>query len=654
MCGIAGFLGGRLASKGDATLHVLRAMGDAIARRGPDSDGYWQHPDDGVAFAHRRLAIVDLSSEGAQPMRSRSGRFMLCFNGEIYNHRDLRARLDSPWRGTSDTETLLAGFETWGIRATIDATVGMFAFAVWDFETRKLVLARDRFGEKPLYYGWQRSAAGSPATFMFASELSSLRAHPEFAGEISRDALRSYVRLNHVGGDRSIYTGIHKLPAGCIITVSPEATDAVPERFWFSPDVARRCQERPFAGGPQAATDELERLLTGAVSLQTMADVPVGAFLSGGIDSSTVVALMQRVATSPVRTFTIGFREAERDEAGHARAVAAHLGTDHTELYVTPQDALHLIPDLASIYSEPFADSSQVPTHLLARLTRKHVTVALSGDCGDELFCGYNRYLQSMSAWRRASAIPLSLRRLAVRALLAVPGSVYDATEKMLGNRGSGPSRWARLSEKIQKVSRLLPCRDADELYLAMVSHWDNPADIVVGGSEPPPLVASALPDLANLDPVEQMMLVDVVAYMTDDILAKVDRAAMASSLETRVPMLDHRVAEFAWRLPLDLKVRNGESKWILRQVLYRHVPKALVERPKSGFAVPIDEWLRGPLRDWAESLLDANRIERAGYLRAAPIRQRWAEHQSGKRNWYSQLWNVLMFQSWLERNHAL
>jgi asparagine synthase (glutamine-hydrolysing) len=653
MCGIAGFLGGPQASRGDETLRVLRAMGDAISRRGPDSDGYWQEPGDGVAFAHRRLAIVDLSVEGAQPMRSASGRFMLCYNGEIYNHAELRARLSSPWRGTSDTETLLAGFETWGIRATLEACIGMFAIAVWDFRARRLVLARDRFGEKPLYYGWQRAQPSSPATFMFASELSPLLAHPEFAAKVSRDALRSYVRLNYIGGDRSIYEGIFKLPAGCMLTLSPGETAGRLESYWYAPEVARRCHEQPFTGNAQEATDELERRLTDSVSLQLVADVPVGAFLSGGIDSSTVVALMQKVARGPVRTFTIGFRESRLDEAAHARAVAAHLGTDHTELYVTADDALRLIPELASIYSEPFADSSQVPTHLLSRLTRQHVTVALSGDCGDELFCGYNRYLQSVDAWRRARPFPLPLRRAVAATLLAVPASVYESVASRLVRDPSPNSRLARLAEKVQKLARLLTCRDGDELYLSTISHWERPEEIVIGGEEPAPLTMSRVPELAGMDLVEQMMVIDVLTYMNDDVLAKVDRAAMATSLETRVPMLDQRVAEFAWRLPLDMKLRDGQSKWLLRQVLYRHVPRALVERPKSGFAVPIDEWLRGPLRDWAENLLDARRIENQGFLRAAPIRRLWQEHLGGKRNWYSQLWNVLMFQAWLERYHS-
>jgi asparagine synthase (glutamine-hydrolysing) len=655
MCGIAGFLGGPLASRGDATIDVLRAMGDAIVRRGPDSDGYWQDEGAGIGLAHRRLAIVDLSAEGAQPMRSASGRFMLCYNGEIYNHRELRTKLRSPWRGTSDTETLLAGFDAWGIRATLEASVGMFAVAIWDFTERRLILARDRFGEKPLYYGWQCRSAASTPTFMFGSDLSALRAHPEFAGQISRDSLRSYVRLNYIGDEQSIYLGIRKLPPGCLISIAAGAGKQVvePERYWASPEVARRSRLQPFVSDDHTAINELEQLLTMAVSQQIMADVPVGAFLSGGVDSSTIVAMMQKVASAPVRTFTVGFQEADRNEATHARAVAKHLGTDHTELYVTPQDALRVIPDLASIYSEPFADSSQIPTHLLARLTRAHVTVALSGDCGDELFCGYNRYIQSVNVWRRAAKVPILLRKLAARALLTVPASLYETVAR-LGREKSAAGRWTRLGEKIQKFSTLLPCRDADELYLSMISHWSDPGEIVIGGHEPPPLNISSIPGLANFDLIEQMMMVDVLSYMNEDILTKVDRAAMATSLETRVPMLDHRVAEFAWRLPLHLKLRDGQSKWILRQVLYRHVPKALIERPKSGFAVPIDEWLRGPLRDWAEGLLDAGRIERAGYLRAAPIRRRWAEHLSGRRNWYSQLWNVLMFQSWLERNHAL
>jgi asparagine synthase (glutamine-hydrolysing) len=652
MCGIAGFLTLPASGSRDSALDQLRQMSDAIAYRGPDSQGQWLEETGAVGFAHRRLAIVDLSSEGAQPMRSRSARFTLCYNGEIYNHGTLRARLAGPWRGTSDTETLLAGFEAWGIRATLEAITGMFAMAVWDAHERTLTLVRDRFGEKPLYFGWV--SRGTPRqALLFGSELGALRAHPAFDAGISRDSLREFMRYGNVGGERSIYSGIHKLPAGCTLTLEAGTVSGEPRRYWSTSAVAGSSRAHPYSGSPEAASATLEELLSASIRQQMIADVPIGAFLSGGIDSSLVVALMQRQASQPVRTFTIGFEEGLHNEADHARAVARHLGTAHTELYVTARDALELIPRLPTVYSEPFADSSQIPTHLLSRLTRAHVTVALSGDCGDELFGGYNRYHSAQAYWHRLSRAPHALRVAAAGALRAVPSSLWETAARMFGGGRTAATRWSRVSEKMDKFSRLLAARDADALYLALTSQWQDPGEIVIGGEEPAPLRASAIPELADLEVVEQMMVLDALGYMNDDILTKVDRAAMACSLETRVPMLDHRLAQFAWSLPLDFKLRDGQTKWILRQLLYRHVPRELVERPKTGFAVPIDAWLRGPLREWAESLLSEPALARDGFLHAAPIRARWAEHLSGRRNWYAQLWNVLMFQAWLESIRA-
>ena len=651
MCGIAGYFGGPWAAQPDETLQLLKRMADAIAHRGPDGDGHWHDPAQRIAFAHRRLAIVDLSPTGRQPMVSGSGRFVISYNGEIYNHRQLRDRLRVDWRGTSDTETLLAGFDAWGIRATVESTIGMFAFAVWDREDCTLTLARDRLGEKPLYYGWQGTgAAGSEPSFLFASELSALKVHPAFDAEISRDALRSFMRHNNVGGAASIYSGISKLPAGCLMTLSAREQRSQPVRYWSGSHVAQQGVRQPFTGGPGEATDALESLLKDAVGQQMVADVPLGAFLSGGVDSSVVAALMQAQSPRPIRTFSIGFREDAFNEAHHARAVAGHLGTEHTEMYVTAQDALDLVPQLPGIYAEPFADSSQIASFLLSRLTRAHVTVALSGDGGDELFCGYNRYQITDKLWRRLSKMPRALRQGLARLLQCVPPSSWDSVANTLRHAVPAAGAWARVGEKVHKGASVLASANARELYLGMVSHWADPGEIVIGGAEPPPLPAHTMAELDGLSDVEQMMALDMLGYMNDDILTKVDRAGMAASLEARVPMLDHRVVEFAWRLPMAYKLREGQTKWVLRQVLYRHVPRTLIERPKSGFAVPVGTWLRGPLRAWAEELLDESRLRREGFLEPQPIRRKWAEHLTGNHNWESQLWNVLMFQAWLER----
>ena len=649
MCGLTGFLGGAWAA--DAAGAQLSAMTDAIAYRGPDSDGHWLDADAAVALGHRRLAIVDLSAAGAQPMVSSSGRYVIAFNGEIYNHLDLRAELakggQAPaWRGHADTETLLAGFDAWGIRATVERAVGMFAFAVWCRETRTLTLARDRLGEKPLYYGWQ--GTGRSAVFLFGSELKALRVHPAFGAAINRDALCLFMRHNNVGGSHSIYEGVHKLLPGSLLTVSQAAPEPVLQTYWSGAKVAEHGVSRLFAGRPEQAVDALEVLLKDAVRQQMVADVPLGAFLSGGIDSSTVVALMQAQSSRPVKTFSIGFHEAAYNEAEYAEAVARHLGTDHTELYVTAEQAMAVIPRLPTLYDEPFADSSQIPTFLVSQLARQHVTVSLSGDAGDELFCGYNRYPLTASMWRRLSAIPQPLRRALAWGLTRLSPQQWN----QLTAHTPLARRWANVGDKLHKGAGVMAAGSIDQLYLGMVSHWPRPQELVVGGTEPGSALNGLAPALAGLSDVERMMALDLLTYLPDDILTKVDRAAMGVSLETRVPFLDHRVVEFAWQLPLKYLLRreNGSTttKWALRQVLYRHVPKALIERPKMGFGVPIDSWLRGPLRPWAEDLLSESRLKREGYFNPAPIREKLAEHLSGKRNWQHQLWCVLMFQAWL------
>lgn len=649
MCGFAGYLSKSSENLLNSPENVLRGMAHAISHRGPDSDGYWFDLSAGIGLAHRRLAIVDLSPAGAQPMSSSSGRYVLAFNGEIYNHQQLRQLLESegklisPWRGHSDTETLLAGFDTLGLDATLERTIGMFAIALWDRKLRTLTLARDRMGEKPLYYGWQ--GQGQAATFLFGSELSALKRHPVFTADISRDALSLLMRHNCIGGANSIYTGIHKLLPGHLLTVSNDAPEPVLRAWWSGADVAAQSLTKPFTGSPDDAVTALEALLHDAVGQQMMADVPLGAFLSGGVDSSTVVALMQSQSSRPVRTFSIGFHEAGYNEAEHAKAVAKHLGTDHTELYVTSEDALAVIPKLPSLYSEPFADSSQIPTFLVSHLARQHVTVSLSGDAGDELFCGYNRYQMTKIAWGKLSRLPRPLRQLVGSMITSVPIGMWDKVGGMLATPRTG--------DKLHKGAALLGSRSVGDLYRGMVSHWEDPASVVLGASEPATVLTDAVHELLGLGDVERMMALDMISYLPDDILVKVDRAAMGVSLETRVPMLDHRVVEFAWSLPLAYKLREGVTKWPLRQVLYRYVPRELIERPKMGFGVPIDQWLRGPLRDWAETHLSESRLRKEGYFNPAPIRQKWFEHLSGQRNWQYHLWDVLMFQAWLENQHG-
>ena len=644
--------------------HTLSGMTNSISHRGPDSSGEWIDVSAHVALGHRRLAIVDLSPAGSQPMQSASGRYVIAFNGEIYNHSDLRGELEKGggphpcplpagegvqpgWRGQSETETLLAGIEAWGLEATLKKSIGMFAIALWDRQTRTLTLARDRMGEKPLYYGWQGS--GNERVFLFGSELKALKVHPAFAADIDRGALCLLLRHNYIPAPYSIYQGIAKLEPGCLLSVSLAQPEPRIWKYWDTVAVARAGVAQPFVGTPEQAVDALEVLLKDAVRQQMMADVPLGAFLSGGIDSSTVVALMQAQSSRPVKTFTIGFNGDGYNEAVHAKAVARHLGTEHTELYVSPQQAMEVIPRLPGLYCEPFADSSQIPTFLVSQLAKQHVTVSLSGDAGDELFCGYNRYQITEKLWHKLALVPAPLRALVAKGITTLSPTAWDSLADII----PGARRYAALGDKLHKGAGVLASATVDELYLGMVSHLRNPADWVIGGQEPPTCLMGLRPDLEGLGAVERMMALDTVSYLPDDILVKVDRAGMGVSLESRVPFLDHRLVEFAWSLPLAYKLRDGQTKWPLRQVLYRHVPRELIDRPKMGFGVPLHDWLRGPLRNWAEELLDEARLAREGYFHPEPIRKIWAEHLSGRRNWMAQLWNVLMFQAWLEANHA-
>jgi len=634
MCGLTGFLTQQTRPEPELQAALAR-MTATLTHRGPDSEGLWL--EQGMALGHRRLAIVDLSPAGHQPMVSRCGRYVLAFNGEIYNHLTLRRELPAQdWRGHSDTETLLAAVGHWGLQGTLPRLVGMFAIALWDRELRELQLARDRLGEKPLYYG---SLPGGD--FVFGSELKALRQHPDWQGRIDRSALALYMRHNVVPGAHCIHAGLHKLlPAHWLRLRAGQAPQT--GCYWNLPALAA---QGPQAWAPEDAVQRLGELLDQALMGQRVADVPLGAFLSGGVDSSTVVARLQALSDRPVHSFAIGFEQAHLNEAEHAKAVAAHLGTTHTEFYVGSADALALIPQLPQLYDEPFADSSQIPTHLVARLAQREVRVALSGDGGDELFAGYNRYVLAARVWRHLARLPLSLRRWAARCVLAQPPARLDRLGRCIGR--------ANLGDQLHKAAEaVLPATDAMAMYRALVSHWPDPGALVLGAQEGASwLDAGRLPALPQV--VDAMALADQMSYLPDDILVKVDRAAMAVGLETRVPLLDHRIVEFAWQLPLSLKLREGQSKWVLRQLLYRQVPRALIERPKQGFAVPLDAWLRGPLRDWAEALLEPGRLRAAGLLDAERVQRHWQEHLSGRRNWQYRLWDVLMFEAWREHWQA-
>ena len=667
MCGFAGFLDRSETTSPDQLREIAGRMIESLRHRGPDDGGVWTDDLTCVALGHRRLSILDLSPAGHQPMVSRSGRYIIAFNGEIYNHLDLRRGLDrgsaapdhplfdrqshgpegahasGGWHGHSDTETLLAAIETWGVGEALKRSVGMFAFALWDRHDKILYLARDRLGEKPLYYGWQGD------TLLFGSELKAFKAHPDFRADIDREALALLLRHNYIPAPFTIYRGIHKLPPGSYLALGSHRQNPQPVTYWTARDTALRGQMQPFAGSEEEAVNSLEQLLRESIAGQMVADVPLGAFLSGGFDSSMVVALMQAQSTRPVKTFTIGFGEAEYDEAKHAKAVANHLGTEHTELYVTPDEAMAVIPKLPALYDEPFADSSQIPTYLVSQLARQQVTVSLSGDGGDELFGGYSRYFWAMKIWRWVSYLPMPARLTLARLLTLVPPHAWNTVFRALGFMLPAGLRYSNPGDKLHKLSSFLGARKPEAIYFDLVSHWKEPNRLVRGAREPATVLSDPLqwPELRDFE--HRMMFLDTVSYLPDDILVKVDRAAMGVSLETRVPLLDHRVVEFAWRLPLAMKIREGQGKWLLRQVLYRHVPRELVDRPKMGFGVPIDHWLRGPLKPWAEALIEPKRLKSEGYLNPSLIQEKWKQHQSGRRNWSYYLWDVLMFQAWLE-----
>ncbi len=649
MCGIAGFIHPQQTE----ALEHLRRMGGRLTHRGPDDSGEWHDPESGVGLAHRRLAIQDVSEQGHQPMVSASGRYVIVYNGEVYNFQEIRRRLEEAttgtgypvtWRGHSDTEVILEAIEQWGLLGVIHQFVGMFAFALWDKVEGRLHLVRDRIGIKPLYYGWQNGA------FVFGSELKALREFPGFENRVNRDALALLMRHNYIPAPHSIYEGIHKLLPGTVLTVNPMARGTLPppEPYWSLKQVARQGLENRFQGTDTEAVDQLEALLKEAVELRMIADVPLGAFLSGGIDSSLVVALMQAQSERPVKTFSIGFGEADYNEAVYAKAVAKHLGTDHTELYVSPEMALKVVPLLPELYDEPFADSSQIPTFLVSQLTRGHVTVSLSGDGGDELFAGYNRYFLGRKLRATAGRLPLPLRAFLAEKIGAVQPDTWNRLAQRWIGRLAPRWRQAKPGYLMRKLADFLPFEGWESFYERLVSLWNEPEKLVIGAVEPPTVFNQKIPWERRPDFIHWMLFLDTLSSLPEDILTKVDRASMAVGLEARVPLLDHRVAEFAWRLPLEWKVRHGEGKWILKQVLHRHLPRQLVDRPKMGFGVPVGEWLKGPLKDWAEDLLDASRMRGEGYLDPGPVRALWQEHKDGRCNWQYQLWNVLMFQSWL------
>lgn len=651
MCGIAGFL--NLSSKDAAVADTALAMADKIIHRGPNASGVWAEGP--VALAHRRLSIVDLSAAGNQPMPSACGRYVIAFNGEIYNYRVIRQKVESDpyfaayikqWRGHSDTEVILAAFAIWGLEESLKLMVGMFAIALWDRHEQALFLVRDRMGEKPLYFG----RFGS--TFLFGSELKALRVHPAWQGEIDRGALSLFMRHNYIPAPYTIYKNVHKLLPGNFLRINASG-DIHSKEYWSLAQVADNNGSKLFQGNEQEAMDALEERLSASIRDQMLADVPLGAFLSGGIDSSTVVALMQAQSQRQVRTFSIGFFEDGFNEAEHAKRVAEHLGTEHTELYVTAKQAQDVVPLLPALYDEPFSDSSQIPTFLVSQLARQHVTVSLSGDGGDELFGGYNRYFVAGDIWRKMHRAPVPLRNSLASLIRGLPpktwSSLYGIVMPILPRR----YRHGNFGDKLHKFANVLGSQGQETIYKQLISHWQDPASIVIDGHEPPTAITSPqhFPQISNF--VERMMYLDTISYLPDDILVKVDRAAMGVSLETRVPMLDHRIVEFAWSLPFDMKVRNGESKWLLKQVLYRHVPKKILERPKMGFGVPIDQWLRGDLREWAEDLLNPSRLKSEGFFHPEPILEKWNQHLSGHQNWQYLLWDVLMFQAWLRANHG-
>jgi asparagine synthase (glutamine-hydrolysing) len=641
MCGIAGHIDGAGRRSGDANRRLARVMADAIRHRGPDASGVWGDENAGVYLGHRRLAIVDLTEAGAQPMATPDGSCHLSYNGEVYNAHALRPELERAgyvFKGHSDTEVVLYGCHHWGVAETARRIWGMFAFAYWDGRERRLWLVRDRLGKKPVYW---MNRGGS---FAFASELRPMLLHPEAPSEIDRASVAEYLRTAYVAAPHSIYAEIHKLEPGALLTYAPGSGDLRTERYWDLEQEVQRAHADPFGGTPDEAVAEAEALLADATKIRLMSDVPLGAFLSGGIDSSVVTAMMSQAGGSAVRTFSIGYRSADYDESADAARVAAHLGTDHTTFMLEPEDGLAVVPQLPAIFDEPFADSSQIPTYLVSKLARRHVTVALTGDGGDEVFAGYNRHAAAGGLLGRLGRLPRPIRSAMARSMTALSPSRWDKLSRIVPRR----MRPRMMGDKMHKLAPLLTLGGRDQ-YRRVSSLWHDPAAIMTEGAERPNIIDEARLEGLLRDRVEEFRFLDLMTYLPGDILTKVDRASMAVSLETRAPLLDHRLVEFGFRLPSSLHLHGGQTKWVLRQILGRHVPEALWNRPKMGFGIPIDRWLRGELRDWAEDLLSTGKLEAHGLVRPQPVRDLWRQHLSGRVNAQHQIWPVLMLSAWMD-----
>jgi asparagine synthase (glutamine-hydrolysing) len=645
MCGITGFLSTEINENKYPSL--LSKMSKKIAHRGPNDSGHWFSIDDKIGLAHRRLSILDISKAGAQPMHSHSNRYVIVYNGEIYNHLSIRKEIFdynkfNGWTGTSDTETLLKGFELWGIEKMLQKCTGMFAIAVWDKKNKCLNLARDRIGEKPLYYGWQGKS------FIFGSELKAFYPHPDFKKDINKDSIFSLLRYYNVSGPNTIFKDIYKLRPGTILNINQNNTYEE-KVFWSAHDMTLRKNSEIKNKTDKNIKEELLSLLKNTVKNQMLSDVPLGAFLSGGIDSSLIVSLMQEQSNYPIKTFTIGFDEKGYNEAKFAKIVAKELGTDHTEMYVSPTDALNVIPELPKIYDEPFSDTSQIPTYLVSQLASKNVKVSLSGDGGDELFCGYNRYLMADKIFNKMRLVPIPIRKSVHNALKNIKPSQWDKFAARVRFLLPDFAKLNNLGDKFYKGIDLISSDSMVDLYLRLVTHWDDPSKALLEGKDRLLVDYPKNIKFSSFDEVRGMMLMDLVTFLPDDLLVKMDRAAMAVSLETRAPFLDHKIVEYAFNLPQKFKVRNGNTKWILKKILKEYMPETYFDRPKMGFAVPIGDWLRGPLKEWADELLNETRLKNEGYFNQKEIKLKWEQHIKKTHNWDYHLWDVLMFQAWLE-----